>query len=169
MTASVGDAPFPLPVADADTRPFWDAAMQRRLVVQHCAACAKWIWQPKPVCPRCYAVDVPWEELHGDGTVASWTVIRPPVLPAFQPSVPFVILLVALDGAPGVRMVGQLVDEQGALLVTDGVAEGLAMGARLELRWREQGEVILPAWQLASPADTPRVSAWAGNRPTDAR
>jgi uncharacterized protein len=156
VTASGSEAPFPLPVADADTQPFWDATVQRRLVVQHCAACGKWIWQPKPVCPRCHGLDVPWEEVQGDGTVASWTVIRPPVLPAFQPSVPFVILLVALDDAPGVRMVGQLVDEQGALLVTDGVAEGLAMGASLGLRWREQGEVILPAWQLVPPADAPR-------------
>ena len=42
--------------------------------------------------------------VSGDGHVASWTVMRPPTLPAFDDFVPFVILLVELD--EGVRMVG---------------------------------------------------------------
>ncbi len=139
---------FPLPVADADTQTFWDAAADGRLVVQHCAACGHWIWQPKPVCPRCHAVDVPWEEVSGDGRVASWTVVRPPVLPAFAPFTPFVILLVELD--EGVRMVGQLAGDAGELLVTDGGPEGVSMGTPVALRWREQGEVTLPAWRIVA-------------------
>lgn len=141
-------ATFPLPVPDADTQGFWDAAADHRLVVQHCTACGHWIWQPKPVCPRCHAADPPWEEVSGDGRVASWTVIRPPVLPAFEPFVPFVILLVELD--EGVRMVGQLVGDDGALLVTDGEAEGVGMGVPVVLRWREQGSVTLPAWRAVA-------------------
>lgn len=139
---------FPRPVADGDTQAFWDAAAERRLVVQHCAQCDKWIWQPKPVCPRCHALDPEWEEVSGAGTIASWTVIHPPVLSAFAESVPFVVLLVELADAPGVRMVGQLVDAGGALVVTDGAAEGVAMRVPVELRWREQGEVMLPAWRV---------------------
>jgi len=146
----VSDAPqplFPLPVADADTQPFWDAAVERRLVVPRCSGCGKWIWQPKPVCPACHTADPVWTEVTGGGRVASWTVIHPPVLPAFADTVPFVILLVELD--EGVRMVGQLVDESGALLVTDGTDVGLAMGTPVVLRWREQGGVTLPAWGVA--------------------
>jgi uncharacterized OB-fold protein len=145
----VSDAPralFPLPVADADTQPFWDAAAEHRLVVPRCSECGKWIWQPKPLCPACHATEPVWTQVTGGGRVASWTVIHPPVLPAFADTVPFVILLVELD--EGVRMVGQLVDESGGLLVTDGTDVGLAMGTLVGLRWREQGGVTLPAWGI---------------------
>jgi uncharacterized OB-fold protein len=138
---------FPLPVADADTQPYWDAAAEHRLLVPRCSRCGKWVWQPKPVCPACHTPDPVWTEVSGAGRVASWTVIHPPVLPAFADTVPFVILLVELD--EGVRMVGQLVDESGALLVTDGADVGLEMGRRVVVRWREQGGVTLPAWGVA--------------------
>ena len=54
----------------------------------------------------------------GGGRVGSWTVLHPPVLPAFADLVPFVVLLVELD--EGVRMVGQLVGDDGIPLRTDG-------------------------------------------------
>jgi len=78
--------------------------------------------------------------------VASWTVLHPPVLAAFADLVPFVVLLVELD--EGVRMVGQLVGDDGGLLRTDGTTEGLAMDAPVALRWRDQAGVTLPAWTL---------------------
>ena len=138
---------FPVPVPDADTAPFWDAVGERRLVVQRCGGCGRWIWQPKPLCPSCHAPDPEWREVAGIGRVASWTVVRPPVIAAFADLVPFVILLVELD--EGVRMVGQLVDDDGHLLRTDGSEEGVGMGARVELRWRDQDGTTLPAWTLA--------------------
>jgi uncharacterized protein len=139
---------FPVPVADADTQPFWDAAAERRLVVQRCRHCSRWIWQPRPLCPNCHAEEPVWTEITGAGSVASWIVLRPPVLPAYAELVPLVVLLVELN--EGVRMVGQLVDQSGRLIKTDGVAEGLAMGDRLALRWRNQDGVNLPVWTLAT-------------------
>ena len=136
----------PRPVVDRDTQPFWDAAAERHLVVPRCRACGRWIWQPKPVCPRCHTPDPAWTEVAGGGRVASWTVLHPPVLPAFAGDVPFVVLLVELD--EGVRMVGRLVGDDGAVLRTDGPAEGLAMDAPVALRWREDAGVTLPAWTL---------------------
>jgi hypothetical protein len=142
----VSDLP-PLPVPDQDTQPFWDAARRRELVIPRCDGCGFWIWQPKPVCPRCHQDAITWTPVSGDGTVASWTVIRPPVLPAYADLVPFVILLVELE--EGVRLVGQLVGDDGQLLQTDGEPEGIAMDAPLSLRWRDQDEVTLPVWALA--------------------
>lgn len=138
-------APPPRPVADADTQPFWDAAAQRRLVVQRCRACSRWIWQPRPLCPSCRGEDLEWTQVSGDGRVASWTVVHPPVLPAWADDVPFVVLLVELD--QGVRMLGRLVGAAGTLAHSDG---DVGMGARVALRWIEDGAgVTLPAWTLA--------------------
>ena len=141
-------AAFPVPVPDADTQPFWDATAERQLVVPRCRECRRWIWQPKPVCPRCHAADPGWEPVSGRGRIVSWTVLRPPVLPAFADLIPFVVLLVELD--EGVRMVGQLVDGDGQLLQTDGEAEGVAAGVPVEVRWRVQDDYTLPVWTVSS-------------------
>lgn len=139
----------PAPLPDADTAPFWDAAGAHRLVIPRCRACARWIWQPRPLCPRCHAPDPEWVGIDGDATVVSWTVVHPPVLPVWSGRTPFVILLVELTGAPGVRMIGQLTDSAGGLLQTDGVAEGIAIGARLALGWRvDEAGTTLPVWTL---------------------
>ena len=137
---------FPISIPDADTQPFWDGVARRELLVQRCAHCGAWLWQPRPVCSRCQAPDPVWTRVSGAGRVASWTVIRPPTLPAWAEKVPFVVLLVELD--EGVRMVGYLVDDAGRLLRTDGAAEGIAMGTRVALRFHEQAGTWLPSWTL---------------------
>lgn len=143
---SAPTAGFPIPVPDQDTQPFWDAASERRLVIPRCRVCERWIWQPKPVCPHCHADAPEWQPASGAGRIASWTVVRPPVLPVYAELIPFVVLLVELD--EGVRMVGQLVDDDGHLLTTDGEAESVAMGTPVELRWRLQDDQTLPVWTI---------------------
>jgi uncharacterized OB-fold protein len=139
----------PKPVADRDTQPFWDAVNERRLVVPRCRACRAWIWQPRPLCPRCHAPDPEWIEVDGTAKVVSWTALHPPVLTVWAEQLPFVILLVVLDDAPGVRMIGQLVDDGGVLLKSNGAAEGIASGRALSLRWRvDEAGQTLPAWTL---------------------
>jgi uncharacterized OB-fold protein len=140
-------AAFPVPVPDADTRPFWDGCRSGELRIPRCGRCGQWIWQPRPLCWRCQAPDPEWTRVSGAGRVVSWTVIRPPTLPAYAELAPFVVLLVELD--EGVRLLGYLVDEEGRVPKTDGCAEGVAMGARAELRFHDQADTILPCWTLA--------------------
>jgi len=139
---------FPAPVPDADTQAFWDGIARDELLVQRCEGCDAWVWQPRPVCPRCRRPEPPWRAVSGAGCVASWIVLRPPVLPAYADMVPFVVLLVELD--EGVRMIGYLVDDDGGLIKTDGEAEGVAIGQRVALRFHEQAGTKLPCWSLAS-------------------
>ena len=42
-----------IPVADALSKPFWDAVNQRRLVLQHCTACDRLQYPPQPACQVC--------------------------------------------------------------------------------------------------------------------
>ena len=138
---------FPVPVPDRDTQPFWDGSARGELVIQQCGACGKWLWQPRPVCSSCQTPDPVWTKVSGDGAIASWTVMRPPTLPAFASMVPFVVVLVTLD--EGVRLLGYLVDDAGRVVQTDGRAEGVAMGRRVHLRFHDQAGTILPCWTLA--------------------
>ena len=137
---------FPVPVPDRDTQPFWDACARGELLIQRCGACGKFLWQPRPVCSSCQTPDPVWTKVSGDGVVASWTVMRPPTLPAYAEMVPFVVLLVELK--EGVRLLGYLVDDAGRLLKTDGVGEGVRMGAAMRLRFYPQAGFHLPSWTL---------------------
>lgn len=140
---------FPVPTPDRDGQPFWDAAQRRELAVQRCPSCAHYVWQPAPVCPKCGSTELVWTPVGGRATVLSWTVPRPPVLPAFADLVPFVVLLVELDEGP--RMVGQLVDDDGDLVRTDGSdLPGFRIGAPVHVRWTQLGETVLPTWTLTA-------------------
>jgi len=139
-------AVFPTPRPDADTQAYWDGVAREELLCQHCPDCERWIWQPSPVCPGCSRAELPWRKLAGAGRVASWMVVRPPTLPAYADLVPLVVMLVELD--EGIRMIGYLVADDGALLQTDGEAEGVAIGRRVALRFHTQGATVLPSWTL---------------------
>jgi len=138
---------FPVPVPDRDTQPFWDGCARGELLIQRCGVCGKFLWQPRPVCSSCQTPGPEWTKVSGDGVVASWTVMRPPTLPAYAEMVPFVILLVELDER--VRLLGYLVDDDGRLLKSDGVAEGVGMGVRVKLRFYPQAGFHLPSWTIA--------------------
>ena len=141
------EAGFPIPVPDADTQPFWDACARGELLIQRCASCGKWLWQPRPICSSCQTPDPVWTRVSGDGVVASWMVMRPPTLPAYAGMVPFVLLLVELE--QGVRLIGYLVDDGGRVLTTDGTAEDVRIGARVALRFHDQAGTPLPCWTMA--------------------
>ncbi len=138
---------FPIPVADADTQPFWDGVGAGELRIQRCARCNAWLWQPRPICSTCQAPAPVWTRVSGDGVIASWVVMRPPTLPAYADKTPFVVLLVEL--VEGVRLLGYLVDESGALLKTDGTTEGVAIGRKVAVRFHDQAGTRLPCWTLS--------------------
>jgi len=142
------EAGFPIPVADADTQPFWDACARGELLIQRCGSCHKWLWQPRPICSSCQTPDPVWTRVTGDGVVASWMVMRPPTLPAYAGMVPFVLLLVELE--QGVRLIGYLVDDTGRVVQTDGTAEKVRIGARVALRFHDQAGTPLPCWTMAA-------------------
>ena len=55
-----------IPVADALSKPFWDAVNQRRLVLQHCTACDRLQYPPQQACQVCNsAAGLTWKEVEG--------------------------------------------------------------------------------------------------------
>src|SRR6516165_5148791 len=65
-----------IPVADALSKPFWDAVNQKRLVLQHCAQCDRLQYPPQPACQVCkWSARLTWEEVEGGGHIATYIVI----------------------------------------------------------------------------------------------
>ena len=83
---------------DADSRPFWTACAEGRLLGQRCAACGLWRWPPREHCARCHAAAPEWVELSGGGRVAGAVVLHRAFDPGFAADVPLTIVHVEMDG-----------------------------------------------------------------------
>jgi hypothetical protein len=121
MDATVGIPP----AVTEETRPFWDAAAEGRLLAQRCADCGAWSFPPRGVCRACRSRDVPFAEVTGPGVVYSHTVNYQRWLPGLE--VPYAIVLAEFPSAPGVRVAGRLRDVPVAE-----VAVGMAVGIGFE-------------------------------------
>jgi uncharacterized OB-fold protein len=65
---------------------------------------------PSPFCWKCRSQDVDWVELSGRGTVFTFSVARHPFIPQLADAVPYVIAVVELEDAPGVRLIANVID-----------------------------------------------------------
>jgi uncharacterized protein len=98
----------PLPVVDADTKPFWDGCRQGKLLLQRCAQCGRVRFPPTHFCPKCNSPAVETIESKGRGRVFSWIVVRHPVpRDIYAAEVPYVVALITLD--EGVRIPSNIV------------------------------------------------------------
>lgn len=88
----------PLPVADAESRPFWEGCREGRLLAQRCRQCGRWRWPPSGVCPDCYSWEADWQPLGGRGSVHTFVVAHRTFHPGFREDVPYVIAHVTMDG-----------------------------------------------------------------------
>jgi uncharacterized OB-fold protein len=96
----------PLPKPTPETRPFWDAAKQGRLVIQACDDCGTRYFYPRPLCPACLSRRVRWLDASGRGRLHTFVINhRPPR--GFPVQEPFVIGIVELEEGP--RMMSHIV------------------------------------------------------------
>ena len=92
----------PVPAPTADTKPFWDAMEEDRLILQRCAACKKVRNYPRPVCDACHSMEADWIEASGKGTLHSWTITHHAFHSGFKFMLPYALLTVDLE--EGVRL-----------------------------------------------------------------
>ncbi|MBV9595262.1 MAG: Zn-ribbon domain-containing OB-fold protein [Chloroflexi bacterium] len=68
--------PAPPPQINVETKTFWDATAEGKLMLPRCNACQVVIWYPRQFCPECGSTDIGWFEASGKGTVYSYTINR---------------------------------------------------------------------------------------------
>jgi uncharacterized protein len=98
----VESLPVPAPSTNPETRPFWDAVAERRLVLPRCASCDAFIWYPRLFCPSCGGRDVEWVPASGRGVVYSFAVVRRGEPRAYEGATPYVVAYVDLEEGPRV-------------------------------------------------------------------
>ena len=88
--------------------PFFEAAKERRLVIQRCTSCSAFQHPPRDACSTCRSFELEWSEVPGTGTIYTYTIVRHPIGP-LRDYVPYNVVTVLLDEAP-VRLVSNVVD-----------------------------------------------------------
>jgi uncharacterized OB-fold protein len=101
---------MPVPSVSVHTRPWWDALVEHRLVVQTCTACGTTRHPPAPRCWACRSAAHEWADVPGTGVVYTFTVVHQAFVPALADHLPHVVAaaFVELDG--GARVVTNIVD-----------------------------------------------------------
>jgi hypothetical protein len=92
------------PTTTPDTRFFWEALKDERLLIQRCAECRTLRHPPRPMCPSCNSLA--WDTIaaSGRGTVHSFVMPRHPPLPWFEGT--YIVALIDLE--EGTRLVSNL-------------------------------------------------------------
>jgi uncharacterized OB-fold protein len=138
-----------LPDIDEDGAPFWQGTAAGELRMQACGACGQLRFPPRPMCPHCQSTTIAWQTMSGRGTIWSFIVAHPPVLPAFATFAPFAAVIVALDEAPTIRLVGNLLADESAPI--DSIDPGtITIGEAVQAVFVPIGDgVHLPQWVRA--------------------
>jgi hypothetical protein len=89
------------PVPDAESKPFWDAAAEGKLLLKRCRGCGEPHYYPRAICPFCMSADTEWITAAGTGVIYTYSVMRR------GPS-QYAIAYVTLD--EGVSMMTNIVD-----------------------------------------------------------
>lgn len=148
MSADVKRNPFPGLARiepDRTTEPFWQAARAHRLVCQRCEECGTYRHPPLPYCWKCNSDRASWPEVPGTGTVYSYSVVNYTISPDVkEEDLPYVVVVVELDGTEGNKHVSNLVGT-GAMEVS--------IGDRVVVTWDDISDlnVTVPRFRLEQP------------------
>lgn len=120
--------PRPLPTPTNITQEFWDAAKQKRLLLQYDPQAGKYQFYPRGISLYSGKRNLEWRESAGKGSLYSYTETVIPTR-GFEDIAPYLIGLVELD--EGVRLMA---------LLHNCSADDVKIGMRVRLCWDELTE-----------------------------
>ena len=142
---STGEGLRPWPIADEVTAPFWEAARQRQLVLQRCAACERFRHPPSSHCDHCGSDAAEWVDVSGRGRVFSFIVDHRNMVPGFHGA--YVVALVIPDEVSddSVRLCTNL---------PDCPPESVRIGMPVTVEFEEvRPGIVLPQFIVSRPID----------------
>ena len=93
-----------------DSAPHFRGRLDRRLLINQCAACGSWHHPPRPVCPSCWSSEVVATEVAGTGTIHLAIFLHQgPPAEGVDYATPYPVVTVELDEQPGLRFTSTVV------------------------------------------------------------
>lgn len=90
----------PKPVADQETRSYWEGAGRHELVLQRCRRCGAVQHRPRALCVTCLGGEIEHFVASGRGSVWTFTVTEQNQAPPFRDATPYVLAYVELEEGP---------------------------------------------------------------------
>lgn len=112
MNRYLGDD-WALPLLDDQNRAWFTSG---QLTIQRCDACQNWQHPPEDVCRHCQGTALTFQACGERGQIESYVVVHRAVHPKLEPHVPYAVALVSVEGAPGVRVLGNVLNRSPAAL-----------------------------------------------------
>ena len=88
------------------SEPYFAGCKSGVLRLQQCGQCLRHQFYPRTICSHCASDDLHWSVASGRGVIASFTVVRHAVSPAYE--APYVVALIDLEEGP--RMMSTVLD-----------------------------------------------------------
>ena len=140
---------FLTPPIDDTNAGFWQAARRGELSVERCSDCETLRFPPRPMCPQCQSTGREWVPVSGLGSIWSYVLPHPPLLPEFTELASYNVIVVSLSEDPTLRMIGNLVDEPGAP-INSFDSTRIEIGQRVQVVFEAVSDDLhLPRWILA--------------------
>lgn len=127
----------PLPLATAETKPFWEGCQSGELRYQVCSRCSHVQTIPRTFCSACRHRELIWQVSAGRGRILSHTTVHRAPTPAFRAHAPYVIALVDMD--EGFRLM---------VNVKGGDSTGVAIGSPVRIGFQTVQGAVLPQAEL---------------------
>ena len=134
--------PKPAPAIEDHDRGFWEAAKERRLVVQNCTACSRLQMPPMATCAKCGSKDhLEWKEVRGRGRINGYCVQHDTRVVPLKPDQPFNTAVIELADHPEIKFLSNL----------PGVPAGkVPVGADVSVTFEEvEPGTLVPEWKLS--------------------
>lgn len=138
-----------LPPIHEDAAPFWEGTRAGELRIPRCPETGRLFFPPRAASPFAPRRAPEWAAVSGRGTIWSFVVPHPPLLPPFAELAPYNVIVVALAEDPTIRIVGNLVAEEGGAINEVDPAT-IEIGAAVRVTFeRVTDDITLPRWVLA--------------------
>jgi uncharacterized OB-fold protein len=97
------------------------------------------------MCPWCNSLRLEWKPVAGRGTIWSFIVPHPPLLPAYAELAPYNVVVVALAEDASLRLIGNLVASPEAAINSVDPAS-IEIGQPVQVVFQRVDDVWLPRW-----------------------
>jgi uncharacterized OB-fold protein len=89
-----------LPTIEDESREYWHAATEGRLMIARCGSCQRVHHYPRAICPFCWSDDVAPVPASGRATLYTYSVVYVNDLAPFRDRLPYVAAVVDLAEGP---------------------------------------------------------------------
>ena len=128
----------PRPTIDPDSKIYWDAANDNKLMVQYSIETKEYFLYSKQLTNAADSKNIEWRQVSGKGKIYSFTIVYAPAGPAFKDDTPYIVASIELD--EGARIISNL--------LTDDI-EKVSIGDYVKVVFEKQTDgFIIPKFEL---------------------